>query len=43
LKPTGFTAARWIRLAELTELPLNVSARKLAKFAASRSGLLATE
>lgn len=43
LKPTGFTAARWIRLTELTELPLNVSARKLAKFAASRSGLLATE
>jgi A/G-specific adenine glycosylase len=43
LKPSGFAGARWIRPDELTELPLNVSARKLAKFVASRGGLLATE
>lgn len=43
LKPVGFADARWLRLAELAELPLNVSARKLAKFIASRGGLPATE
>lgn len=43
LKPTGFADARWVRPAELTELPLNVSARKLAKFTASRTGLLTAE
>jgi A/G-specific adenine glycosylase len=43
LKPTGFADARWMRPAELAELPLNVSARKLSKFVTSRGGLLATE
>jgi A/G-specific adenine glycosylase len=31
LKPTGYAAARWVRLAELGGYPLNVSARKLAE------------
>lgn len=31
LKPTGYAAARWVRLAELRDYPLNVSARKLTQ------------